>query len=156
MTLVLYGFGKSIHVNYQFASNIVNIDQRLLDSKPGKEYFILNIFNTLIFLLIQSSSKALVATPGKNEENIKLEVSELVGTSHGVISKEKSKTLEDVKMEAAANIDRKQEPATRIRALALAMEDEPEYDDTLCILDWCKFVFIYLFWRLNKFFSRQL
>ena len=45
-------------------------------------------------------------------------------------------------MEAAANIDNKQEPATRIRAPALAMEDEPEYDDTLCILDWCKFLFI--------------
>jgi len=39
-------------------------------------------------------------------------------------------------METVDNVDVKQEPETRNRAPALPIEDEPEYDDTLCILDW--------------------
>ena len=47
--------------------------------------------------------------------------------------------MEAIKMETVDNVDVKQEPETRNRAPALPIEDEPEYDDTLCILDWCKY-----------------
>ena len=49
---------------------------------------------------------------------------------------------EDVKMETVEQVVIKQETEARCRAPALAIEDEPEYDDTLCILDWCKYIVI--------------
>ena len=45
-----------------------------------------------------------------------------------------------VKIEAASSqINIKQETQENNRAPALPIEDEPEYDDTLCILDWCMY-----------------
>ena len=49
---------------------------------------------------------------------------------------------EDVKMETVEQVVIKQETEARRRAPAQAIEDEPEYDDTLCILDWCKYIVI--------------
>ena len=65
------------------------------------------------------------------------------GPSPSDAGSESIKTEEDDKMETVEQVVIKQETEARCRAPALAIEDEPEYDDTLCILDWCKSILVY-------------
>ena len=81
--------------------------------------------------------------PSKNDGDTKSEATEQAGASQKD-GEGNTKVLEAIKMETSENVNIKQEPETRNRAPALPMEDEPEYDDTLCILDWCKYQFLYL------------
>ena len=93
-------------------------------------------------MYLQSSANPTPVTTGQKKDADNAEAAQ-AGSSHSNVGSKDINMGEDVKMETVGQVVIKQEAEARCRAPALAIEDEPEYDDTLCILDWCKFIVVY-------------